>query len=316
MRGLEKIPTLRQVAQLNSMLPIIDALLKAPRESEVRELIPAALSQIERGPGPLANGSDYQWLEPYRQAFEEASQRAAERIGEIEQLGETCEGLADMDFDFLYDHSRHLLAIGYNVTDRRRDPSYYDLLASEARLGSYVAIAHGKLPYEHWFSLGRLVTTVGGEPLLLSWSGSMFEYLMPLLFMPTYRGHACWIETYQGVVRRQIDYGRQSGVPWGISESGVQHHRSASELPVPDLWRARAGAQARSGDDLVVAPYATQLALLIDPQAACRNLERLGQRRAARSFTASTKPSITPPRACRAGKPMPSFVRSWLTTRA
>ena len=95
-----------------------------------------------------------------------------------------------MEYDFLYDRARHLLAIGYNVGERRRDPSYYDLLASEARLCSFVAIAQGQLPQENWFALGRLLTTAGGEPVLLSWSGSMFEYLMPLLVMPTYDEHA------------------------------------------------------------------------------------------------------------------------------
>ncbi len=91
-----------------------------------------------------------------------------------------------MEYDFLFDKTRHLMAIGYNVGERRLDSSYYDLLASEARLPTFVAIAQGELPQESWFALGRLLTTVGGESLLLSWSGSMFEYLMPLLVMPTY----------------------------------------------------------------------------------------------------------------------------------
>jgi cyclic beta-1,2-glucan synthetase len=268
-RGLEKIPTLRQVAQLNSLLPIIDALLKAPREA-------GKVPQPHTERGSESQSSGRQWLEPFRQAFEEASQRAAERISEIGELEETCEELADMDFDFLYDRSRHLLAIGYNVTDRRRDTSYYDLLASEARLGSYLAIAHRKLPYEHWFRLSRLVTTVGGEPVLLSWSGSMFEYLMPLLFMPTYSG-TLLDETCQGVVRRQIEYGRQSSVPWGISESAYnatdQHlNYQYRAFGVPGL-----GFKRGLSDDLVIAPYATELALLIDPAAACRNLQRLAR---------------------------------------
>ncbi len=113
----------------------------------------------------------------------------------------------------------HLLAIGYNVSERRRDASYYDLLASEARLCSFVAIAQGQLPQESWFALGRLLTTTGGEPILMSWSGSMFEYLMPLLVMPTYE-NTLLDQTYKAAVERQIEYGRQRGIPWGISESG------------------------------------------------------------------------------------------------
>ena len=89
-----------------------------------------------------------------------------------------------MEYGFLYDNSRHLQTVGYNVEDRRRDSSYYDLLASEARLSSFVAIAQDKVPQESWFALGRLLTTIDGEPILLSWSGSMFEYLMPLIVMP------------------------------------------------------------------------------------------------------------------------------------
>ena len=113
-----------------------------------------------------------------------ASQRATARIAAIESLALECGELATMEYDFLYDKARNLLAIGYNVSERRRDASYYDLLASEARLSSFVAIAQGQVPQENWFALGRLLTAAGGEPILLSWSGSMFEYLMPLLVMP------------------------------------------------------------------------------------------------------------------------------------
>src|SRR5258708_3757760 len=118
--------------------------------------------------------------------FPAASQRARARIAVIERLAIECGELARMEYDFLFDKPRNLLAIGYNATDRRRDASYYDLLASEARLCSFVAIAQGQLPQENWFALGRLLTTAGGEPILLSWSGSMFEYLMPPLRIPPY----------------------------------------------------------------------------------------------------------------------------------
>ena len=124
-----------------------------------------------------------------------------------------------MDFGFLYNSTRDLFAIGYNVGDQRLDASFYDLLASEARLASFVVDRPGPVGQEHWFALGRLLTTTGGAPTLLSWSGSMFEYLMPLLVMPTYE-NTLLDQTYQAVVRRQIEYGRQRGVPWGMSESG------------------------------------------------------------------------------------------------
>ncbi len=135
-------------------------------------------------------------------------------IAAIEGLAIDCGELAAMEYDFLFDKSRHLLAIGYNVTDRRRDPSYYDLLASEARLCSFVAIAQGQLPQESWFALGRLLTTADGEPVLLSWSGSMFEYLMPLLVMPTYENtlldqtyKAAWWSARSSMERRALGRG-------------------------------------------------------------------------------------------------------------
>ncbi len=112
-----------------------------------------------------------------------------------------------------------MLAIGYNVTERRRDASFYDLLASEARLSSFLAVAQGQLPQETWFALGRLLTLAGGEPVLVSWSGSMFEYLMPQLVMPSYP-NTLLEQTNRAAVRRQIEYGNQRGVPWGMSESG------------------------------------------------------------------------------------------------
>ncbi|HET8610797.1 MAG TPA: glucoamylase family protein, partial [Burkholderiales bacterium] len=153
-------------------------------------------------------------------------------------------------------------------------PSYYDLLASEARLCSFVAIAQGKLPQESWFALGRVLTSAGGEPILLSWSGSMFEYLMPLLVMPIYPD-TLLEQTCRAMVRRQIEYGRQRGVPWGISESGyntLDVHLSYQYrgFGVPGL-----GLKRGLGDELVIAPYASALALMVVPAAACRNLQRL-----------------------------------------
>src|SRR5216683_5441191 len=124
-----------------------------------------------------------------------------------------------MEYDFLFDQARRQLSIGYSVGDRRLDASYYDLLASEARLSNFVAIAQGKLSQESWFALGRTLTTSGGAPILLSWSGSMFEYLMPLLVMPSFE-NTLLDQTCKAAVKRQIEYGDERDVPWGISESG------------------------------------------------------------------------------------------------
>jgi cellobiose phosphorylase len=179
-----------------------------------------------------------------------------------------------MEFEFLYDRSRKLLAIGYDVTARRRDPGCYDLLASEARLASFLLIAREQLPQDHWFSLGRLLTHHDGDLALLSWSGSMFEYLMPELLLPTF-ADTLLDRTAKAAVARQIEYGARRGVPWGISEScynavdagKVYQYRA---FGVPGL-----GFKRGLVDDLVVAPYATMLALSVAPRAACRNLEAL-----------------------------------------
>jgi cyclic beta-1,2-glucan synthetase len=201
-------------------------------------------------------------------------QGAVERLAIIDDLVDRCRELAVMDFEFLYDTSRDLLTIGYDVNERRRDPSCYDLLASEARLASFLLIAQGQVPQKHWFALGRLLTSHGGDVSLISWSGSMFEYLMPRLIMPSYENtlleHTC-----KAAVSRQIEYGRQRAVPWGISEScynatDMHHVYQYRAFGVPGL-----GFKRGLGEDLVIAPYASALALTVMPREACLNLQML-----------------------------------------
>ncbi|NOX43000.1 MAG: cyclic beta 1-2 glucan synthetase [Gammaproteobacteria bacterium] len=199
---------------------------------------------------------------------------AVERLKIIDDLLDRCRELAEMDFEFLYDRARGLLTIGYDVGERRRDPSCYDLLASEARLASFLLIAQGQIPQKHWFALGRLLTNYGGDVSLISWSGSMFEYLMPQLIMPSYE-HTLLEQTCRAAVLRQIEYGRQRAVPWGISESCY----NATDMHQVYQYRAFGvpglGLKRRLGDDLVIAPYASALALTVMPREACRNLQTL-----------------------------------------
>jgi cyclic beta-1,2-glucan synthetase len=222
----------------------------------------------------LARAEPLCW--PVRFGAESVRTQAQERIGEIKQLARWAGELAVMDYRFLYDPARDLLAIGYNVDQRRLDTGYYDLLASEARLASFVAIAQGQLPQDNWFSLGRLLTTSGGEPVLLSWTGSMFEYLMPMLVMPSHEG-TLLDQTCRAAVARQIEYGNQLNLPWGVSESGY-HMLDAHftyqyrAFGVPGL-----GLKRGLGDDVVIAPYATALAMMVAPAAATRNLQRLAE---------------------------------------
>jgi cyclic beta-1,2-glucan synthetase len=238
-----------------------------------------------------------------------ASERATARIGEIGSLRERCAELADNDVDFLYDADRHLLSIGYNFDSHTRDPGYYDLLASECRLGSFVGVARGQLPLEHWFHLGRRLAPGGGAPVLASWSGSMFEYLMPMLVMPSYEGTLLH-ETCRESVRRQIRYARQAGIPWGISESGynqVDGQRIYQYRPfgVPTLGMKRGLA-----DDLVMAPYAGAMALMVAPRESVRNLERLAAEGAVGRFGLYEAVDHTPARVP-TGEPF-AIVRSWM----
>jgi cyclic beta-1,2-glucan synthetase len=224
--------------------------------------------------------ADY-WLDRAATAVAECLQDlekpmpAAELIERAERLASLADDLVEeTEFGFLFDEERQLFAIGFNVSDGRLDVSYYDTLASEARLASFLAIATGKIAPDHWFRLGRSLTPSGGSRALLSWSASMFEYLMPLLVMRTYPGTLLH-ETYGAVVQRQIQYGQRRGVPWGISESAYY----AQDLDGNYQYRAFGvpglGLKRGLGDDLVVAPYATFLASTIDPRAVHDNAERL-----------------------------------------
>ena len=179
-----------------------------------------------------------------------------------------------MKFDFLLDPARQLLSIGYRVTDGSLDPNCYDLLASEARLASFVAIAKGEVPARHWFRLGRAMTPVEGGSALISWSGSMFEYLMPSLVMRAPAG-SLLEQTNRLVVRRQMKYATELGMPWGISESAynardLELTYQYSNFGVPGL-----GLKRGLNENAVIAPYATALAAMVDPESAAQNFSKL-----------------------------------------
>ena len=179
-----------------------------------------------------------------------------------------------MDFTFLYDRPRELFSIGYRPQDGTLDPGHYDLLASEARLASFVAIARGDVPFEHWFHLGRPLTPVGRGSALLSWSGSMFEYLMPDLVLDPPSG-SLLEHTNRLAVARQIRYGEERGVPWGISEAAYNARDLHFTYQYSNFGVSGLGLKRGLSEDLVVAPYATALAAMVDPTAASRNFERL-----------------------------------------
>ncbi|MFZ6766362.1 GH36-type glycosyl hydrolase domain-containing protein [Undibacterium sp. Di26W] len=257
-KWMQAYPELDVIPSLQTLAKLVDTMSPLEKDS----LAVNQPTEMERSNNSLA------------MLVSEASQRAATRILQIQQLVLQTGEFARMEYDFLYDATTHLLTIGYNVHERRRDAGCYDLLASEARLATFVAIAQGQIPQESWFALGRQLTIAGGEPILLSWSGSMFEYLMPLLVMPNFQ-NTLLEQTYRSVVQRQIEYGQQRNVPWGISESGyntfdAQLNYQYRAFGVPGL-----GFKRGLGDDLVIAPYASMMALMVVPEQACSNLEQL-----------------------------------------
>ena len=239
-------------------------------------------------------------------AAQRASAMAHEQLRQVASLVNLCEHFSAMDFRFLYDARRKLLCVGFNASQGHCDESYYDLLASECRLASFLAVSHGQLPLAHWFALGRPVTLLPGRPTLLSWFGSMFEYMMPSLFMPSYPATLLDASCH-AAVRQQIRYGRRQGIPWGISESCCNLAKGEAGDPyrafgVPDLSLA-GGLDSH----LVIAPYASALAISIAPREACANLsllEQLGYLSSwgfydAIDYTTSRGPAGVPPTPCR-----------------
>jgi cyclic beta-1,2-glucan synthetase len=238
---------------------------------ELAELESVLILQVHIYDEEELDTEEKKWLEIFRKQLIETSRRAKERILSLQALSKLCEEFADIHFDFLYDKSQRLLAIGYNVTDHRRDNGFYDLLASESRLTIFLGIAQGKLPQDSWFALGRQLTSPGTSPVLISWSGSMFEYLMPLLVMPGF-DNTLLDQSNKSVIQKQIEYGKKRNVPWGVSESGynlvdVNLNYQYRAFGVPGL-----GLKRGLGEDLVIAPYATVMALMVQPEQAVSNL--------------------------------------------
>jgi len=180
----------------------------------------------------------------------------------------------EMRYDFLLDPERKLLSIGYRVADGALDPSCYDLLASEARLASFIAIAKGDVAARHWFHLGRAVTPIAHRAALISWSGSMFEYLMPSLIMRSPTG-SLLEETSRLIVRRQVGYAKSLGIPWGISEAAYNIRDLTLTYQYSNFGVPGLGLKRGLGENAVVAPYATALASMVEPSAAARNFARL-----------------------------------------
>jgi cyclic beta-1,2-glucan synthetase len=254
----------------------IPTLQEAPErfEAAIRELAVLGGNLVHDAPGNQETLARIDALvEALRSSAEEAASLQRRLLGIV---GKSEKFFGAMDFSFLFDKTRKLFSIGYRGTDGTLDPNCYDLLASEARLASFIAIAKGDVPSAHWFRLGRALTPVGRGSALISWSGSMFEYLMPALVMRSPE-ESLLRQTYTQIVVRQIDYGNERGVPWGISESAynardLDFTYQYSSFGVPGLGLKRGLSQ-----DLVIAPYATALAAMIEPSEAVQNFAKLTQ---------------------------------------
>jgi cyclic beta-1,2-glucan synthetase len=192
----------------------------------------------------------------------------------LHDLGVQAEGyFQTMDFKFLFDSYRQVFHIGYNVETGALDGNYYDLLASEARVASLLAIAKDDVPQSHWMHLSRPITRVNGTRALLSWGGTMFEYLMPSLLLREYEG-SLLEETARAIVDHQIAYGQRKDVPWGISESSYYRFDTGMHYQYRGFGVPGLGLRRGLGDDLVIAPYASLIALPFRPQAVMRNVAR------------------------------------------
>ncbi len=195
----------------------------------------------------------------------------------LQCIAARCEAFAwEADFGFLYHRKRHLFHIGYRVAEQQLDASFYDLLASESRLTSLLAIAKGEVPVDHWAALGRPFYAVGAHAGLRSWSGSMFEYLMPTLVLDEPHGSVLR-DACQAAIREQVMFGLEQKVPWGISESAYAASDHTLAYQYAPQGVPRLALRRTPPDELVIAPYATALATQIAPHLAVANLARIDQ---------------------------------------
>lgn len=269
-QGLEK----QCVGELAERFDEIVANLDIPRLKDIPAVCMRAFDFFDA----LTDNGDKEtaaWLDNIKKAFVQSSCAAEALICSYKKLMERITVLSEAtQFSPLYDAKKQLFSIGYSIKDKKLSRSYYDLLASEARQTSFIAIARGEIPAAHWFKMGRTLTVMDGYKGLVSWTGTMFEYLMPLLIMKSYK-NTLLDETYSFAVRNQKKYGAQRGIPWGTSESGyyamdnnLDYKYKAIGVPWLGLKRGLIG-------DAVATPYATFLALMVDPEGALKNLEHL-----------------------------------------
>ena len=301
-----------------------DPALRQEREAAAAKTLDRALGSLDRtrSHGPdLAEVIDAaETLRRVLTSPDAAPQPAEAWARRCAALSDRAQALADgMNFSFLFERERRMFSIGYRLADAegpgRLDVSYYDLLASEARLASFFAIAKSDVPQEHWFQLGRTLVDVEDIPTLVSWSGSMFEYLMPLLVLRSYPDTLLH-RSCVAAVRAQIEYGRSHGVPWGISESAFHLVDRLGTYQYKAFGVPALGLKRGLTEDLVVAPYATALAAMVDPTAAADNLRRLTREGAEGPYGYYEAIDYTPREAYGTDEPRPKRISRGAPVRA
>ncbi|CCQ97400.1 membrane hypothetical protein [[Clostridium] ultunense Esp] len=258
------------------------------------ELTLDTIEKMEKWEGHLYNWYDTETLEPLRPVFvstvdsgnfisylivlKEGLKEYKEDFNEIKKVENLIDRIEDIidntKFTPLYDEVKDLFYIGYNVKEGKVLNSHYDLLASEARISSYIAISKGEVPLKHWERLGKSIIMENSHISLASWSGTMFEYLMPALVLKNYK-NTLLDETYKTSINIQIDYGKKNNVPWGISESGFFAFDNRLNYQYKAFGVPALGFQRGLKDELVISPYSTFLALRFESEEVLANIKRL-----------------------------------------
>ncbi|MGE5073673.1 MAG: GH36-type glycosyl hydrolase domain-containing protein, partial [Anaerolineae bacterium] len=262
-----------------------DVLPPAPSLGEIGEICEVATTRLVQVQDQLDKEDQgreevyaaQEWCRTMAKKLSSAADAADELLISYQHVRAFCEQyLEGMDFRFLFSHQRKLFHIGYNVTAGQLDRNYYDLLASEASITSLVTIGEAQIPQSHWLHLGRPVTEIDGTRALLSWGGTMFEYLMPALLIRGYPGTFLQ-DSRLAAVEAQIRYGRQKKVPWGVSESGYYAFDANLNYQYRSFGVPRLGLKRGLDADLVVAPYASLLALPLRPRRVLQNLDQFAR---------------------------------------
>jgi cyclic beta-1,2-glucan synthetase len=279
----QKPPYGHAFAALQANLPYNPTLTQIRIRAEAAELQIEVLSELLRHPEPSETEQKraaWEWVDQLKRALAysmASSEMLMERYAQLALQAE--QYVNEMNFCFLYHVQRRVFHLGFNLETGQLDHNYYDLLASEARIASIIAIAKGEVPQSHWLQLSRPITQVEGMRALLSWSATMFEYLMPPLFLRSYSG-TLLADSSRAAVLHQIAYGKAKGLPWGISESGFYQFDASQNYQYRAFGVPGLGFKRGLGDDLVIAPYASLMAVAYQPPEVVRNLADLIERKA------------------------------------